>query len=397
MSALEHLRGLAALGPRPSGSPAEAAAADYAATALRAAGLEPRVEQFVSARSAWYPYAAFAGLALLGEVVFLAGGTSGAAAAFCLTLFGLGAGLLELTFRANPLRWILPRVDSQNVVARIAPRDAARARVVLLGHLDTHRTPLVFSSDGWLRLFEKLVPLGLVSVLLLAVLEALAAAGVRGPWHLVSLPFGFVAAGLLVLFVQADLTPYTEGANDNASGVAVVLDLARRLRAEPLATTEVWAVLTGCEEVGCYGAFAFAAAHRADLGGAAWIAIDSVGGHGAGPIYLTRETFLLPAPSDPGLVRLAERVAARRPELGLRGTTASGAYTEGCVGGRCDCRVLTFLAFDVHGLLPEWHRVTDVVANVDPEVVERTESAVWDLLHDFDAEAAGSGAASAAG
>jgi Zn-dependent M28 family amino/carboxypeptidase len=244
------------------------------------------------------------------------------------------------------------------------------------------------------RFFEKLVPLGLVSILLLAVLEALVGVGVRGPWHLVSLPFGLVAAGLAALFLQADLTPYTEGANDNASGAAVVLDLARRLRAEPLAGTEVWCVLTGCEEVGCYGAFAFADAHRAELGGAAWIAVDSVGGHGATPGYLTRETFLLATPSDPGLIRLAEGVAARRPELGLRGSATAGAFTEGCVGGRHGLRVLTFLAFDPRGMLPEWHRVTDVLAKVDQDVVERTGTAVWELLHDLDAEGAnGAGAA----
>jgi hypothetical protein len=388
VSALEHLQRLTALGPRPSGSPAEAAAAEYAATALRAAGLEPRTERFASAASAWHPFAALAGLALVGEVLLLAGGRLGAAAALSLTSFGLGVGLLELAFRPNPLRWLLPRVRSQNVVARIAPRGALRARAVLLGHLDTHRTPLFFSSDGWLRVFAKMVPVGLLSVLLLAVLEALVAAGVRGPWHLVSLPFGLVAATLLALFVQADLTPYTEGANDNASGAAVVLDLARRLRAEPLAATEVWTVLTGCEEVGCYGAAAFAAAHRADLAGAAWMPVDSVGGRGATPCYATSETLLLTTPSDPGLVRLAERLAVRRPELGLRPTTMTGAYTEGWVGGRHGLRVLTFLAFDAHDLLPEWHRPSDVLANADAEVMERTEEVVWELLHDLDAESA---------
>jgi hypothetical protein len=56
--------------------------------------------------------------------------------------------------------------------------------------------------------------------------------------------------------------------------------------------------------------------------------------------------------------------------------------------------VLTFLAFDARGMLPEWHRVSDVLAKVDLDVVERTETAVWELLHDLDGEGAtGAGAA----
>jgi hypothetical protein len=385
---LEHLRRLTALGPRGSTTPAEAAAADYAAAALRAAGLTPRVEGFMSARSGWLPYAAFAAAGLMAEGLFLAGGRLGAAAALCLTLFALGASLLELCFQSNPWRWLLPRAASQNVVAAVTPRGVPRARVVVLGHLDSHRTPLVFSSDGWLRLFARLVPLGMVSIVGLAAAQGLAAAGVRGPWGLVSLPFALVLLVLLVLTVQADLTPYTVGANDNASGAAVVLDLAARLAAAPLEQTEVLAVLTGCEEVGCYGAAAFARAHGPELAGAAWIAVDSVGGRGTTPAYVTREVFLLATDADPALVQTIEAVRARRPDLGLHPTTLHGAYTEGAIGGRHGYRVLSLLSCDAAGRVPEWHRPTDRLDRIDPDAVARSATAVWELLQEIDAGAA---------
>jgi hypothetical protein len=390
MATMDHVRHLAeTIGPRGSTTPQEAEAARYADRVLREAGLEPVTEPFASATSAWYPYALFAGLVLSGAIAFWVGGRSGAIAALALALSAIVSVLLELTFLPNPLRWLLPRGKSQNVWAKIAPpgaaEDAPQQHVVLLGHLDSHRTPLVFSSDRWQRLFRALVPLGLVSTLLLV---ALFAAGAMLPgamlWRLLSLPCAAIVLGLLVLTLQADGTPYTAGANDNATGAGVVLSLAERLAREPLARTVVWTVLTGCEEVGCYGAEAFARAHADEFGHAFWITLDSVGGAGSRPSYVTWETFLLTARSDPGLVALAERVAAHHPELDVGASVyAVGAYTEGSIGSKYGLRVLTLLALQ-EGAPGEWHRPTDTVENVDPDAVARTETFVWELLNEID-------------
>jgi len=387
---MKHVRYLAeTIGPRGSTTPKEAEAARYAAEALRQAGLEPVTESFTSARSAWYPYVLFSGLVLVGELWFWIGGRWGAIAALVLASLAIVSVLRELAFRSNPLRWLLPKGPSQNVWGRLPPRDQPRQQVVLLGHLDTHRTPLVFSTDRWVRLFGLLVPVGLVSTVLLVVIFAVGVAATGWLWRLLSLPFALIALGLFLVTLQADFSPYTAGANDNATGAGIVLSLAERLKKEPLAHTAVWAVLSGCEEVGCYGADAFAQAHRGELGHAAWIALDSVGGASAGPAYLTRETFLLITRSDPSLLALADRVAARHPELDAYAHTFSGAYTEGAIGGKHGFRVLTLVSHRRDGVLPEWHRPTDVVDNLDPGVVERTETFVWELLQEIDRQTTG--------
>jgi hypothetical protein len=154
-----------------------------------------------------------------------------------------------------------------------------------------------------------------------------------------------------------------------------------------LRQTEVWAVLTGCEEVGCYGADAFARSHRKELGGAAWLTLDNIGGRDGSPSYLSQERFLLTTPSDPGLVELADEVAQRRPELGARVHHGfAGAYTEGAIGGRHGFRVLTLLALTPQGRLPDWHRPTDTVDRADPAVVESCEAFTWELLQGLDRE-----------
>lgn len=388
MTAMDHIRYLAkTIGPRGSTTAKEAEAARYAAQVLQEAGLEPVIEPFISARSAWYPYALFSGVMLVGELMFWIGGRWGAIVALVLAVLALASVLLELAFRPNPLRWLLPKGRSQNVWARLQPRGEVREHVVLLGHLDTHRTPLVFSTDRWVKLFNVLVPVGLVSSLLLMILFAIGIAAMGWLWRVLSLPFALILLGIFLLTLQADFTPYTAGANDNASGAGVVLSTAERLKKEPLAHTAVWAVLSGCEEVGCYGADAFAQAHRDELGKAAWITLDSVGGAGSSLGYMTSETFLLTSRSDPNLLALAKDIAARHPELDAQAYAFRGAYTEGVIGCKHGFRVLTLGGYKRGGALPEWHRPTDVVENLDPQVVARAETFLWELLQGIDRQA----------
>ncbi len=387
MPAMEHIRHLAeTIGPRGSTTPQEAEAARYAARVLKDLGLEPITEPFTSARSAWYPYVLFTGLVLLAEILFWAAGRAGAIVAAALTAVALASVLLELAFRPNPIRWLLPKGRSQNVWARRMPTGEVRRNVVVTGHLDTHRTPLVFSTDRWVRLFSRLVPIGLASAIALLVLFILGAAVPGLLWRLLSLPFALVVLGVFLITLQADFSPYTAGANDNATGAGIVLSLAERLSREPLAHTAVWLVLSGCEEVGCYGAEDFARRHKGELGDAVWITLDSVGGAHSSPAYLTQETFLLTVPSDPQLLALAERVAARHPEWDAHPYRFRGAYTEGSIAAKYGFRVLTVTSHRRDSTFSEWHRPTDTVDRLDPQVVEHTEAFVWEILQEIDQE-----------
>jgi hypothetical protein len=384
MPAMTHVHHLVeTIGPRGSTTVQEMEAAGYADRILRQAGLEPVVEPFTSARSAWYPYALFAGLLLIADLLFWLTGRWGAIIATMLAALAIVSVLLELAFRPNPLRWLLPVGRSQNVWVHLSPRAEVRQQVVLLGHLDSHRTPLVFSTDRWLALFKTLVPAGLASALLSLILYSIGIFVIGGPWRWLSSPFALVLLGLLLITLQADRTPYTAGANDNATSVGVVLSAADRLSDEPLAHTAVWAVLSGCEEVGCYGADAFAGAHRDELGDAIWIALESLGSADGNPRYLTRETFLLTSHSDPDLIATAESVAARTPALNASAGTFSGAYTEGAIGAKHGFRTLTLMSLRGSTLV-EWHRPTDVVENVDADVLARSERFLWELLLEID-------------
>jgi hypothetical protein len=384
--ALEHVRHLAeTIGPRGSTSPQEREAAEYARGVLEGMGLSPRVQPFTSAVSAWRPYALAVALTLLAVATYPIGGRVTAVVAAALVGAVLMSALLEMDFTPNPLRWLLPKGHSQNVVAVVPPGGEVRRRAVLVGHLDTHRTPFLFASPSRLRIFGLLSPLTFGSM---AVLVALFLAG--AVWQEAALYYASLAPTVLLLLVlpllmQADFTPYTAGANDNASGAAVVLSLAERLKETPLANTEVWTVNTGCEEVGCYGADAFLREHRERLDGACFIAIDSVGGPGSGPCYITREGMTKRYHSDPGLIAMAQEIAARRLDLGAYPKVMSIAYTEGAVGVKHGLPSITFVNLRPDGVLPHWHRPDDTVENIDPDVLARSEEFVWELLQRIDA------------
>lgn len=197
------------------------------------------------------------------------------------------------------------------------------------------------------------------------------------------MPLGLVALLVLVVTLQPEFTPFVPGANDNASGAATVLSLAERLRTQPLKRTEVLLVTSGAEEVGATGPVRLLERHP-ELREADWIVLDTVAGPGAGPCVITAEQVLLPLRADPRLLEAARAVAASRPDLGSYEHYYRGLFSEHSPLVVAGCRSLAILDFTPQGFLPNWHRPTDTVANIDPDVLNRTEEFVWELLQRLD-------------
>jgi len=382
---LEHVRHLSVdIGPRGSTTAAEAAAAAYAWGVLDKLDLSPRMQRFSSATSQWRPFALAITLTLLAVAVYPLAGRATAILATLLVATTLVSAYLDLNFTTNPIRWLLPKRPSQNVWAVIPPAGTPTRRLVLVGHLDTHRTPFVFRTPLHLKVFQVLVTAGFASMVALVLLYIAGSIVQSDIIYLTSLAPAALLILDLIMTVQPDMTPYTPGANDNASGAAVVLTLAERLKEEPLVNTEVWAVNSGCEEVGCYGATAFLREHREKLKEAYFIALDSIAGPGSGPCYITREGMTRPYHSDPGLVALADQIAADQPALGAYSRVMPLGFTEGAIGIKNGMPSLTFVNLRPDGVLPHWHRPDDVFENVDAEVLARTQAFVWELLQRID-------------
>ena len=388
--AVEHLRHLAVdIGPRPSTREGERQGARYAAQVLREVGVENvREELFQSGRETYWPYALATGAGLLGNLLYLKRPSRrrGLLAAV-LNLLGAWAFYAEANFDDHWGRRLLPKGISQNVIGVIPAAEEARQRVVITSHVDTHRTPIFYNSPVLLRLFSTLVGASFVSLplsVLVALLRGLAF--LPGAKTLLTLASGFQAFAL-AMSLQAETTPHTPGANDNGSGVATTLALAERLVKEPLAHTEVWIVITGCEEVGAYGIDAFLRNHGHELRDAYFLNIDMVG-VGA-PAILTREGLIRSYRPDPELLRLALEVAAEHPDW-TAGPHEGGAYTDlGVVIKR------GFRGLVIDSLVPPdhpaakymgyWHQMRDRFENVEEDCLDKVHAFAWELLRQLDA------------
>ena len=366
----EHIRILAEdIGPRGSTTEGERRGAGYCAQVLKQLGLAPQVEQFTSARSIFQPHLLASIAMLIAFIVYPLAGRVSAIAAAAISILALGSDLLELSFRNNPLRWIISKGASQNIVATVPPAGEHRRDLVLIGHLDTQRTPLVFSTQRWVDTYKAFTT---VAFVLFAAQVALYLLGAMTQWGWIWPATSASAIGavlLMALCIQADSTPFTAGANDNATAAGLVLTLAQQLRDEPLQHTRVWLICTGCEEVQHYGAVDFFQRHRAELRQPTTIAFEMLGC--AGPAWLTKEGIVVPFYADRHLVALAEQLAARHPEWGAYAAQINGGNTEMADALRLGIPAITLTGMTPDGNAPYWHQVGDTYDKIDPEVLAR--------------------------
>lgn len=377
----EHVAALAAgIGPRPAGSAAEGRAHAYAAARLRACGAAVAEEPFATAPTFSWMWLLVAGLLLVAALapwLALPGWTGALAGALgALGFWGIASQNLEL-FR------LLPQVQSRNVIGRLAPRGEVRRRVALVAHVDSTRSGLMFSPAA-ARTWELSFRIHLVA----AGLAVAAGCGwwlAPAPlWRWVALPALLpLLYGFLTLVHREAACAWVQGANDNASGVAVTLGLAEHLARHPLQHTEVWAVITGAEEVGYpVGAIRLRDRHLAELRDADLLVIDNVG---LGELrYLTGEGTFRRHRADPELLALAGRIAARHPEWGAGPSRVPiGSYTDAHPFLAAGLRTIAVWA-EQGGVIPNWHWPTDVLANVDPAALERAWTFCHELLQELD-------------
>ena len=379
---VEHLS--VTIGPRGSTKSGEIKAADYIEKVYRDFGLDPIIEPFTSAKSAWYPYALASGLVLLSEILYLFGYGY---LSIILSIFALVSLVLELMFKSNPFRWILPTEESQNVSVRLEPTEEIKEKLVLIGHMDTHRTPIIYKSQRWIKGFSYLTTITFVSAIIILSIYILDFFIDTILLPLLSFAFSMPVLILYGIALSADRTEYTNGANDNATGTAMVIGLVERILKNPLQHTEVWGVNSGCEEVGAYGAADWVKHHIPEVQGGIYITLDNLGGKGCGPCFISKETLIFPFESDKNLLELANRIAEENPDLGAYSRQMRGAYTDGAIGAIGGLRCLTFVNYTPDGVIPDWHQLSDVYENVDWDTVQRTQEFVWKLIQMIDRKA----------
>jgi hypothetical protein len=384
-----HIRVLSEdIGPRGATTSGERLAAEYCRIVLDRLGFASRMEPFVSARSIYLPHILAAACILAAFLIYPGYGRASAVVGFLLSALALVSLLLELSFRDNPLRRLLPKAPSQNVVAVVAPANQHCQDLVLIGHIDSHRTPLVFSTARWLAAYKAYTTATCVAFAGQTILYGLGAiSGLAWIWP-ATIVSALCAAGLIVICLQAESTPFNSGAIDNASAAGMILTLAQHLRADPLIHTRVWLTCTGCEEVQHYGAANFFRRHRTSMRNPQALVFEMLGG--AGPAWLLREGIVIPYHADARLAGCAEATAACHPYCGAYPVALMHGASEMADALHAHVPAITLAGVSPEGAAPYCHQAGDTYDKIDPTVLERTYQFAWAMIRALDQDLRGS-------
>lgn len=272
-------------------------------------------------------------------------------------------------------RLVSPRRTTCNVVAYAGDQHAERTLVVMAHH-DAAPSGAVFDQrlERWFaarypEVVERMTenpPLWWPVV----AGPALVAIGGALPARLGAVPRAMLATGTVmsaiaaIAFADIGLRGPVPGANDNLSGVAVLVSLAQALHQRPVAGLRVILLSAGAEEALQQGARAFARRYFPALRHerTSFLNLDTVGSgrlvllDGEGPLRM--EWY------DTGMSELVARCA---DELGIllhRGLRSRNS-TDGVVPMRAGYPAATLVSVDEAKLLPHYHLYSDTPQNVD--------------------------------
>jgi hypothetical protein len=372
------------------GTSSEQRAAEYLVGELEELGSDAELEQ-IRVRPAYHvTHALHAALAVIGAVVSVRVPALGVAILLLVGISMYG----DLTTRFYLLRRLMPAARSHNVTSR-GNRPDAPARVVLTAHYDAARSGLLFTGRLARPVPRRLKPLttlaGPIDLVFWTITLTLVLAVVRlisGSNSTVLTAAQFACAvvliGAVTLFVDVALSHVVPGASDNASGVAAVLEVARRLDMEPPPDIDVWVLFTGAKEGLLLGMREWWRLHAAELDPRRtfFVNVDTVGKGTAR--YVTAEGFLLLFRHDQRLIDLCRRIGRQSEEGEAAGVSATPHVlrfgTDGSIPAMRGFPSITICCTDEHGRLPNYHRPSDVPERIDTVAIEEAVDLVEALV-----------------
>ena len=273
---------------------------------------------------------------------------------------------LDVSARSQWLRRLLPARPGYSVEARIPSGASARRTLVLVAHHDAAHTGLVWRPIANAANRRRSARSGRAFPSHTAPLIGLATAA-TGPRCLQG-PARLLLAISTLLFGQAALSPTVPGANDNATGVAAVLELARRLKERPLPGVDVVIVSPGGEEAGSVGLRAWMRGPGKSLDRRSTLVVnlDAIGS--GGHLVVSRREGLT------GWFRSVDVDLARRGAR-LAGLTAPRVVTfpnvtDAFVARRAGLRAVSILSYD-DGWISNLHLPSDAPVNVGWSTVDQ--------------------------
>ncbi len=353
---------------RPSASPGELEAAEWIVSRLEEVGVTARIELEPAHGTYWWPIGIGTVAGALGGLATLCGRRLAGA---LLGVFGAATIATDFPPRSRPMRRLLPKSETSNVICELGDRDAERT-VVLVSHHDAAHAGLVFHPGipklvARTGIFRKLDTSPMLMAPVIGGPVAALLAALTGSRVLARIATA-LSVGSTMSMLDIGLRKVVPGANDNGTAVVALLELARRFQAEPPPNLRIILLSAGAEESFSEGMKAFGERYFSDLPREStfFINLDTVGSPHL--TVLRGEGFLKMYEYPEAALELAGRTAAETgvelfPNLRIRNGT------DGLEPLAAGYPVVSICSCTEHKQPANYHWPNDVSANVDFETV----------------------------
>jgi Peptidase family M28 len=280
-----------------------------------------------------------------------------------LSLGFVAMALLYFNWYASPIIHFPPLVTTHNLLIKETTQKPRK--VILMAHYDTAPISVLYlpSMVGNFRNSLK------INILIMVVTQMAAIFYYINPIKIVSYLLIALAIYFLLQLVIASFDffkfGYSNGASDNATGVAAAAETARILWDKNLKNTEIQLLFTGAEEVGMIGAKVFLNKHFKEFDkNTLVINFDTLG---TGSLKVINKTgSWADINYDNELVKIAKNIITT--DTGLNHVKTGAWHTadfDSVWFNRVGIQTVTLAALDNNGRMPNIHRETDVLKNVD--------------------------------
>ena len=360
------------IGPRESGMPAERKAQEWLKDELLSNGWadEAEIEDFTVSRHGLVGFTKIVSvlLVLAAAMQFIAVFAPAAAlACHIVTIVLMAVSLLitvmEFLLYKPFIDPLLPKTTSGNVYARYKSSGETRRRIVFSGHCD--------SAYEWTLM--KIKPAFMIAVIVMCVVGvlvtvalAIAAMASELEWWTLVVTSAFIPFYVL-LFFFCTFKVVVPGANDNLTGVLASVAVLKCLKESGIRFehTEVDLVLTGSEESGLRGAFAWAKKHRDEILSSdvetVFIGLETLRDWDHLNIYTRDLTGTIA--HDPGAVKLLDKASAAcgRP---LKHFSVFFGASDAAAITKCGLRATCLAGMDPTPA-DYYHNIKDTADNMD--------------------------------
>jgi hypothetical protein len=359
-------------------------AADFVLQVFQQSGVDKvEKEQFKGDASTYRPYMlAFIAAAIGSAVTVISQSAIALLIAALLCDVAIAGFLAKTTFSSTWMDWFIPKGNGINISGCVPGSKQQYQDVLIASHLDTHRTPIFYSTPTWQKGFRWLVITAFSSLIAGFLLFGL---GLFLVWQWVRWPaivLGIIQLGVAYLCWQADRTPYSPGANDNTSGAALTIRLAQLIAKSPLENTRVWFLIDDCEETGAAGIIHFLKMHKDQIRKDSLVFTpDEIGNQNL--FCITQDGLLLKQKSSPKIIAIAEKAAADMQGFSVQAAPGF-AFTDATAATHLKYPAISLVSIPGGDQTSHWHQMSDLPEYIQSESLAHAETYLLKILEQVD-------------